>query len=209
VTIRPGRSWGELVATPSDLVVADDDAAVHQIINRARRSAAAVPPVAVLSGDLARTVAASRNRADLGQASELLQLTIDVGRAEFDGRSVWFCSHAVIRPPGWRAWSGPLTAVMNAEFLGRWDVAPKSHPNDGRLDMVATEGPFRFRQRLQARRRLPTGTHLPHPALRCSRITTCHVVLRRGARLWLDGLDYGTPAFVAIHVEPDALLLYI
>ncbi len=38
---------------------------------------------------------------------------------------------------------------MNAQFLGRWDVAPRGHPNDGRLDVLDADLPLD--ERLQVR----------------------------------------------------------
>ena len=43
------------------------------------------------------------------------------------------------------------------------DVAPRAHPNDGRFDVVEVSAAMPARARLQAWRRLATGTHVPHP----------------------------------------------
>jgi diacylglycerol kinase family enzyme len=54
---------------------------------------------------------------------------------------------------------------MNAEFVGPFDVSPRGHPADGRVEVIAVDDGLGLRARLQARRRLRTGTHLPHPAI--------------------------------------------
>ncbi len=52
---------------------------------------------------------------------------------------------------------------MNAQWIGSWDVAPRSHPNDGLLDRC--EGDLSLDDRWKARGRLPSGTHVPHPGI--------------------------------------------
>ena len=54
---------------------------------------------------------------------------------------------------------------MNAQFVGEWDVAPRGHPNDGRLDVVSIDRVMPKRQRWSAWRRLPRGEHIPHPMI--------------------------------------------
>ena len=54
---------------------------------------------------------------------------------------------------------------MNSDHLGTWNVAPRAHPNDGKLDVISVGRGMTFRQRLQARTRLELGTHVPHPAI--------------------------------------------
>src|SRR3546814_16850403 len=60
-------------------------------------------------------------------------------------------------------WRGRVVAAMNAQYRGKWDVAPRGHPNDGRLDVLAADPPLD--ERLPVRGRLKTGTHLPHPPI--------------------------------------------
>ena len=51
MTIRPGDDWGELVAIPDDLVDADSDAAVADVVTHGERRA-----VRVRGGDLLATL---------------------------------------------------------------------------------------------------------------------------------------------------------
>ena len=89
-----------------------------------------------------------------------MQLPVDLGAVLLDGRLHWFVAHLVSRH-GW--WRGRVVAAMNAQYLGRWDVAPRGHPNDGRLDVLDADLPFD--ERLQVRARLKAGTHVPHPRI--------------------------------------------
>lgn len=91
---------------------------------------------------------------------------------------------------------------MNAQFLGRWDLAPRSHPNDGMVDV--SDGDLPVGDRLKARRRLPTGSHIPHPAIATRRVKHETLTFDRPIGIWLDGVDIDTASNVVIRVEPDA-----
>jgi diacylglycerol kinase family enzyme len=122
--------------------------------------------------------------------------------------------HAVARSPflgsaalGW--WRGPIVAMMNAQYLGRWDVAPRSHPNDGRVDVVSVDAAFGVGDRWKARSRLPLGTHLPHPAITTRQVTSHRWDLGPSTRLWVDGIDLGRVRALTADVEPDAFTVVV
>ena len=92
-------------------------------------------------------------------------------------------------------------------WLGDWDVAPRAHPGDGRLELV--EATLSAGERLKARRRLPTGTHLPHPGIRIRRAESVQRDLPRGHAVWLDGERLGPAHALSIRVEPDALRVVV
>ena len=93
---------------------------------------------------------------------------------------------------------------MNVDRLGRWDAAPRAHPNDGRADVVEVAADMGLRARWQARSRLSSGTHLPHPQLTNRRITDETWTFDRPRRLWVDGVKRGTVRSLRVAVEPDA-----
>src|SRR5690606_26566539 len=97
---------------------------------------------------------------------------------------------------------------LNAEFVGAWDVAPRSHPNDGMLDVLEVAG-MGVADRLRARSRLPAGAHVPHPAIRQRRVPALPLALRRPTPVWLDGERVGLARRLAIRLEPDALLCVV
>jgi diacylglycerol kinase family enzyme len=98
---------------------------------------------------------------------------------------------------------------MNVDSLGRWDVAPRAHPNDGRADVIDVERSMGLRARWQAWRRLPTGTHVPHPLIHNSRATAVSWEFERPRRLWLDGVARGTVRSFTVVVEPDGAVVHI
>src|SRR3546814_16245267 len=60
-------------------------------------------------------------------------------------------------------WRGRVVAAMNAQYRGEWDVAPRGHPNDGRLDVLDADLPLDHRP--QVRGRPKQGPHLPPPPI--------------------------------------------
>jgi diacylglycerol kinase family enzyme len=92
---------------------------------------------------------------------------------------------------------------MNGQWIGPWDVAPKGHPNDGMVDVL--DGDLSLDDRLKVRARLATGTHVPHPGIRQSRVAALQLDFDRPTPVWLDGERVGSARVLAISVEPDGL----
>ena len=202
MTIRRGESWGDQATVPEGLEVLADDAALYRALNRPE------PPrsVGLLTGDLARTVGASGDPERLRPGAEAVRLTIDVGQVDLDGGTYRFAANAVVRR-AW--WTGRIVAVCNAQFIGPWDVAPRSHPNDGYLDTLEVHRDMGVRQRWGARGRLPTGSHVPHPLIATRRQRTGEWTFSRPHRVWIDGVPVGATRRLAVSVAPDALTVYI
>src|SRR3546814_6290230 len=105
-------------------------------------------------------------------------------------------------------WRGRVVAAMNAQYRGEWDVAPRGHPNDGRLDVLDADLPLD--ERLQVRGRLKTGTHLPHPRIESRHVEAVQIDLATPTPVWLDGERLEAPArSLSIRVDPDALVCVV
>lgn len=197
--IRKGEPWGRPGALPPDGVVVRSDAEARAIVTTARRAGSAVPPLGLLGGDLCRTLGGTGDEARI-RSEAATTMPVDLGSVLVDGRLHWFVAHLVARR---RWWAGRVVAAMNAQYLGAWDVAPRGHPNDGRLEVL--DGALPLGQRLEARRRLLTGTHVPHPAIEQHRVAAHQVTFDRPTPIYLDGELLGEARNLSIRVEADAL----
>jgi YegS C-terminal NAD kinase beta sandwich-like domain len=205
VTVRRGEAWGAPGSLTHDGIVVHSDAEARRIVERARRSGERPPPLGLAGGDLCRTLGGRGDVARL-RSGDAVRLPVDLGAVLVDGRLHWFVAQMVARRSWWR---GTLVAAMNAEFLGDWDVAPRAHPNDGLLDMVVVNAGMTLTDRIKARRRLPTGGHVPHPAIEQSRRAAFQIAFDRPTGVWLDGERVGAATNLSVRVEPDALICVV
>jgi diacylglycerol kinase family enzyme len=184
-------------------VVVRSDREARAIVTAARRANEPIPPLGLLGGDLCRTLGGTGDEERL-RSDRAMRVPVDLGAVLVDGRLHWFVAHLIARRSWWR---GRVVAAMNAQFLGAWDVAPRGHPNDGRLDVLDADLPLD--ERWQVRARLKTGTHVPHPRIDEQHVTALQVDLARPTPLYLDGDDLGPATTLAIRVEPDALICVV
>ncbi len=200
MTIRRGQAWGGQGRLRPGAPVVGNDAELRAHVERARRAGPApIEEIGVLGGDLCKTLGGPGDLDRL--AGDLAtRVLLDVVRAELDGAPHWFVAHLVAHQPG-RV--GEAAVAMNAEWLGDWKLGPRAHPGDGLVDV--TFGQLGWQQRLAARKRAATGTHLPHPKLRVERSATVSFTFRRATPVLLDGEHVGRFRHVALVVEPDAL----
>lgn len=197
--IEKGALWGEPGPLHPDGVLVRSDAELREVVESARRSGAALPEVGLLGGDLCRTVGGRGDEHRL-RTDDAVRLPVDVARVDLDGEVHWFVSHLVARGSWWR---GRVVAIMNAQWIGAWDVAPRSHPNDGLLDVFDADLPLD--DRLKARRRLVTGTHVPHPGIAQRRVPALDLDLDRPTVVRLDGVAVGRARSISVALQPGLL----
>lgn len=203
MTIKKGEEWASRGALPEGGVVVRDDAEAHHVVDAARRAGVPIPALGLLGGDLCRTMGGTGDEARL-HSPHATTGVCDLGSVLLDGRIHWFVSSLVARSAWWR---GRALLVMNAAWLGRWNIAPRAHPGDGLLDVVDID--VSVTQWPAVRRRLPLGDHLPHPGIRIKRTPATQVDLGRPLRVWLDGAPAGEATELSVRVEPDALTVVV
>ena len=204
MTVRRGEPWGGAGALGDDGVIVHSDAEIVRVVTERRRGGLPLPTFGVLGGDLARTLGGSGDATRLTDPQRATRVTVDLGVVEFDGGTQYFVAHAVVR----RSWLfGHLSVVANAQFIGNWDVAPRSHPGDGRLDVLSCT--LGVRDRLRARQRLASGSHVPHPGIEM-RQTAAHVIeVKRPVGLWLDGVRNTRSRRFVFSILPDEVTVVI
>lgn len=188
MTIEKGEAWGEVTGSPPQATLLSDAEIAAEVATR--RGCA----VSADAGDLVQTLGLSS-----GPRAEALWFPIDLGFVSLDGGDERpFVAHVVARGP---LWLGEGAAVMNAAWLGDFYLGPRSHPNDGLLDI--TVGRLPPRQLLAARSRARTGVHLPHPALSVKRVAQWDHEFTRPRSIWVDGVGIGRAKRLSCRIEPD------
>jgi hypothetical protein len=205
VTIRKGEPWGEAVESPVELLVLPDDAALRAHVVAARLAGTDPAPVGVRGGNLARTVGGGGAGRFPGIVT---RAPIDLLCVEAGGDGspavTWAVASVVARRSRHRA----VLYAMNAQFLGDFDVAPRSHPNDGKVDILVVDPSMTWRERRAAKHRALTGTHLPHPKLTARQTDVYEASYKGPVTVWVDGVRWCECRTLRITVEPDALTLY-
>lgn len=189
VTIQKGEPWGEPEGPSVDVRLPDDAAVALHVAER--RDAV----VAVEAGDLLQTLGLSAG----GPRTDALWFPMDLGFISLDGgEELPFAAHVIARGP---LWLGEGASIMNAAWLGDRYLGPRSHPNDGLLDI--TVGSLPPRQLLAAAKRSKTGVHLPHPALTVKRVGMWEHTFDRPRSIWVDGVRSGRAARLQCRIESD------
>jgi hypothetical protein len=198
MTVRKGAPWGSAGDVPEGAVEVRSDAEAADVLDAARRERRPYPPLALLGGDLCRTLG--------GRGGLTTVATVDLGEALVDGAVRLFVAHAVVRGP--TRWRGPIVAACNAQYVGPFDVAPRAHPGDGLLDVVEVAAAMGVGERWKAWRRLPSGSHVPHPAITVRRTAAVQLDVA-GRRIVLDGRRLPPARTLSVRLEPDALLVAV
>jgi hypothetical protein len=203
VTVERGAPWGAAGRLPPDGMIVSSDAAARTVVEEHRRRGAPLPTLGLVGGDLCRTLG-GRGDVDRLRSPDATTFMVDIGSVLVDGHLHWFVAHLIARRSWWR---GRIVAVMNAQWMGRWDLGPRAHPGDGLLDI--TDADLSIADRVKARKRLPAGNHIPHPDIEVRRVAAWHDSLSPPLDIWLDGTRLGRAANLSVRIEPDALTVVV
>jgi hypothetical protein len=196
VTIEKGAPWGSVQPTPHEVVDSPNEASAAQAIQDGARY------VALRSGNLLRALGRHHRTVDLQPNDNCLVLPCDVLQVTLDHSTEVVAVSTVIVGSRWQ----PRWWVTSGGFLGKLNVAPRAHPNDGLVDALTFKGTS-WRTLVAIRRRMQLGDHLPHPQLAMTRASEVQWKSDRPARITIDGKRYGRAAHVQIVVKPDAFSL--
>ena len=124
-----------------------------------------------------------------------------VGRAP-DRVAAW--TRARMPLPTGPAWAA---VVANGQFLRGFDLVPRGHPGDGRAEFQAYG--VAAGQRREMRRRMRSGTHVPHPRIAERSVRAVTIDAGRPLPIEADGVPVGVAATVTVTVEPGAFRLLV
>lgn len=199
MTIEKGHDWGTSGGLAEGAPIADTDAELADLIAEGRLGEAGL-----IGGDLARTLGARGARSEVACGTDRTRLPIDVGEVIIDDAAHLFVAHLVVRGP---LWGGQVTAVMNAAFHGDWNLSPRSHPNDGWFDQLS--GALSVPDRLKARSRLRSGTHVPHPGIASRRVRDGVIECGGRSRVYVDGRRVSASERIRFRLRPDEFVVVI
>ena len=198
MTIQKGAAWGTHGTAPADLLVADDEAALARAVADGARH------VALRDGDL--LPALGLGDANPPRAGEpALLLPCDALRVQLDDAPPLTAVSTVVVGGPLR----PRLVATSGGFVGRANVAPRAHPNDGVLDVLVVSSGMPLRQWLAARRRMRLGDHLPHPNLEMRRDATHDMSFDSAQLVRIDCTKRGRARRVRIETLPDAFVLCV
>lgn len=223
--IKPGEEWGTPTAATADLHVNGDDTALAAALGR--HASSPLVRFHPQGSELARAVGLNDGSGRESDDPTGIELPIDaiessvglavnaivIGVAPAQLRFHRRRRHATITVDGRMLFDGAATTIVvaNGQFIDGVDVVPRGHPGDGRLEVqVYALNPS---ERPPMRRRLRTGTHLPHPRIVCTTGRT--VVFTGGARgdrgwsLTVDGRSTDAITTLNATVIPGAFRLLI
>ena len=201
MTIEKGQAWGEPGALPPDGRIVADDTEASLVLQRARAAGTPYPVLGLAGGDLCRTLGGHDEMMRPGEGTMVFPL--DLGEVLVDGKLHLFVAHVVAHDRLWRR----SFVAMNAQWRRGWNLGPKAHPNDGVLDTYRAE--LGIADRLKILKRLPTGSHLPHPGIKVERAASVIAEFKHPISVEVDGRSVGRARHIAVRVEPDALRVVI
>lgn len=194
MTIERNKEWGEKVG--ADAVSGCPLATIDRMV-------ADNPSGSVLQGgDLALTLGVISARR---HTSEWRRLPIDLLEV------TWLDSRGLTHRAVSAAWvtigtfhKGTFVVLANSSFVQGRRVFPRSHPNDGRFEVLEMSAEMPLRQRLAALRRVRSDSHLPHPSIVTRSTVAFREVATSPRRLVIDGRRVDSAREITVEVRSDA-----
>ena len=219
--IKRGEPWGRPTSEPADETVRGSDADLADAVRA--RPGARIHFEPHHDSDLARALGLA---AGGGGAPDAPSVELPVDVLQLDDGSVVVNALVLGAPPAEVGWATLATAVTvevdgrpvfdgrattvivaSGQFVAGDDVVPRGHPGDGRAEVQVYA--LRRGERRAMRKRLASGTHVPHP--RITQATGRVGVVRAPARLPVvaDGRHHGSPEQLRVEVRPEVLVLVV
>jgi YegS C-terminal NAD kinase beta sandwich-like domain len=224
--LRHGEPWGHIATSPPDIEVEGDDAGL--VAAALSRPGALVRFRPSPRSDLARALGLGSDGSGATEVG-VDALAIDRDDSAVDPVHTLDAVNAVVLGPApdrlrwtdraaditvrvdgrvWFSGRAATVVVANGQFLRGADLVPRGHPGDGWAEVQVYALGRRARRGM--RRRLPTGTHLPHPDVRAGRARRVEIeVGGRRLPVEVDGRPQGRTARLVVTVVPAAIRLLV
>jgi hypothetical protein len=218
--LRHGRPWGHPASAPPDVELSGEDVDLAAAV--ARHPGALVRFRPSPSSDIARALG-------LGpEAAASTEVALDSLVIAVDTLGDTTAVNAVVlgRPPDrlrWTTRSAPMSitvdgrpwftgaattaVVASGQYLRGADLVPRGHPGDGWAELQVYTLPRTERRAM--RRRLASGTHLPHPLIKTGRARHVEIEADRAVPLDVDGQARGRATRVEVTVAPAAIRILL
>jgi len=217
--LRHGEPWGHRASGAPDLEIAGDDHDLADLVGRQPPPLVRFRPTP--HSDLARALGLG------GDAPGTMEVAVDALAVDDPHGATAVNAVVLGRPPDRLSWTARATAmtiavdgrpwftgrattvvVASGQFLRGADLVPRGHPGDGWAEVqvyALTRG-----ERRPMRRRLPTGTHVPHPRIRTGRGQRVEIeVTGRALPLEVDAREQGRATQLAVALVAGALRLLV
>ena len=198
MTIRKGEQWGTRISKPSRIRHVSSDAEIAQCSSE--------DYISVGGGDIFTTLGSPAFISDSDECTLLPMDALQVKILLSDASEKSFTAASCIEVGSLMSplKSGRYICVTNGGIVSGRNFAPRAHPNDGRLDIMLVAETMSFRDRLTARKKALTGTHVPHPSISLRQDETFSTK-RLGERdtLRIDGITAANWLEVSVSIVPD------
>ena len=202
MSIRPGDEWGTPNDSDPDLVVLGSDADLARSLKSWPHRNPLISFEPSVDSDLAKSLGLSSLRdpgiTNAGGAGKiaapidaieyriagkthLAMNAIELGVSPLVLRATSRSKEISVTVNGRKFFNGFASGVVvaNGEFIGAADLVPRSHPGDGRLEIHIYS--LKAGERAAMRRRLATGSHLPHPRISTASGSRVRIEVKGGA----------------------------
>lgn len=198
MTIRKGEPWGTRIAKPSRIRHVSSDAEIAQCSSD--------DFISIGGGDIYTTLGSPAFDSETVECTLLPMdaLHVKIRLSDTSEKSCTAASCIEVGSLVSPLKSGRYICVTNGGIVSGRNLAPRAHPNDGRLDIMLVAETMSFRDRLTARKKALTGTHVPHPSISLRQDETFST-RRLGDRdkLRIDGVTVANWIEVSVSIVPD------
>lgn len=199
MTIQRGQEWGVPITVKSAFSVLNSDQQLQ--------STAPDEICFMASGDIATTVGSpspptegdTRRLVDIDAILCTVHFTDGTTKIVHSGGGIFIGT--LLRPfPAQQR----LVVVTNTGLHRGCNYAPRAHPNDGKFDVVQFGADMSLRERVMAKNRLGTGTHVPHPKISVQQHTEFRVDRQtQSERLLIDDMSMSHWRSIEMSLLPD------